>query len=374
MYATFGEVQLPHFRHNGDKCQHSKYLHDLAEHVFNEEYTKCLDEGLPFYLELRIPQHCNEACVLKKHANCKEHYIQKTVDLTKEYTLISLEARVDLDERYRRPDILLESLDGKQLWVEIWVSHETEEEKREDGRIIEIKIETEKDLDKIRQHKILQSEGEDLAVRIFSIDADGTDALFTDEEDLPITSYPCEHYFCFEAGKAVTIPLPDTLESRPLWKTFAPCSSSAIIPILITGHCIWTNRTILLFYPNGKQKVLSQSQSRLQSLTTALLIDRIPTPPRRHHLQRPSILEIWNGLISGFHQEHCGRKTMSMGKLRLWQQDDPLVLICHPGRMLMNSVSIVPKNGMRKSIRLYSQARTEIPYHSLVRKAINLIG
>lgn len=201
MYATFGEVQLPHFRHNGDKCQHSKYLHDLAEHVFYEEYTKCLDEGLPFYLELRIPQPCNEACVLKKHIDCKEHYIQKTVDLTKEYTLISLEARVDLDERYRRPDILLESLDGKQLWVEIWVSHETEEEKREDGRIIEIKIETEKDLDKIRQHKIIQSEGKDLAVRIFSIDADGTDALFTDEEDLPITSYPCELYFCFEAGK-----------------------------------------------------------------------------------------------------------------------------------------------------------------------------
>ena len=34
MYATFGQIQLPHFRHNGDKCQYSKYLHDLAEHVF----------------------------------------------------------------------------------------------------------------------------------------------------------------------------------------------------------------------------------------------------------------------------------------------------------------------------------------------------
>ena len=201
MYATFGEVQLPHFRHNGDKCQHSKYLHDLAEHVFYEEYSKCLDKGWPFFLVLSIPTPCNRACVLKKHADCKEHYIQKTVDLTKEYTLISLETRVDIDDRYRRPDILLESLDGKQLWVEIWVSHETEEEKREDGRIIEIKIETEKDLEKIRQHKIIQSEGEDLAVRIFSIDADGTDPLFTDEKDLPIDSYPCERYFCFEAGK-----------------------------------------------------------------------------------------------------------------------------------------------------------------------------
>lgn len=200
MYATFGEVQLPHFRHNGDKCQHSKYLHDLAEHVFYEEYSRCLEEGLPFYLEIRIPRPCNGACVLKKHADCKEHYLQKTVDLTQEYTLISLETRVDIDERYRRPDILLESLDGKQLWVEIWVSHETEEDKRKDGRIIEIKIETEKDLEKIRQHKIVQSEGEDLAVRIFSIETDGADALFMDDDDLSVGCFPCEKYFWFEAG------------------------------------------------------------------------------------------------------------------------------------------------------------------------------
>ena len=200
MYATFGEVQLPHFRHNGDKCQHSKYLHDLAEHVFYEEYSKCLDNGWPFFLELRIPTPCNKACVLKKHTDCKEHYIQKTVDLTKEYTLISLETRVDIDDRYRRPDILLESLDGKQLWVEIWVSHETEEDKRKDGRIIEIKIDTEKDLEKIRQHKIVQSEGEDLAVRIFSIETDGADDLFEDEESISNLKYPCEKYYCFEAG------------------------------------------------------------------------------------------------------------------------------------------------------------------------------
>ena len=200
MYATFGEVQLPHFRHNGDKCQHSKYLHDLAEHVFYEEYSKCLDNGWPFFLELRIPTPCNKACVLKKQVDCMEHYIQKTVDLTKEYTLISLETRVDIDDRYRRPDILLESLDGKQLWVEIWVSHETEEDKRKDGRIIEIKIDTEKDLEKIRQHKIVQSEGEDLAVRIFSIETDGADDLFEDEESISSIKYPCEKYYCFEVG------------------------------------------------------------------------------------------------------------------------------------------------------------------------------
>ena len=201
MYATFGEVQMPHFRHNGDKCQQSKYLHDLAEHVFYEEYSKCLDNGWPFLLELLVPMPCNKACVLKKHADCKEHYIRKTIDLTKEYTLISLETRVDLDNRYRRPDILLESVNGKQLWVEIWVSHETEEDKRKDGRIIEIRINTEKDLEKIKQHKIVQSEGEGLAVRIFSIDTEGEDVLFAEMDSKLKISYPCEKFFCFEVGK-----------------------------------------------------------------------------------------------------------------------------------------------------------------------------
>ena len=200
MYATFGDVQQPHFRHNGDKCQYSKYLHDLAEHVFYEEYSKCLNTGQPFFLELYLPAPCNKACVLNKHADCKEHYIQKTVDLTKEYTLISLESRVDIENRYRRPDILLESLDGKQLWIEIWVSHETEEDKRKDGRIVEIKINTEKDLGKIRQHKIVQSEGEDLDVRVFSIETDGTDVVFENEKSISSIKYPCEKYYCFEVG------------------------------------------------------------------------------------------------------------------------------------------------------------------------------
>lgn len=200
MYATFGEIQLPHFRHNGDKCQHSNYLHDLAEHVFYEEYSRCLDNGWPFFLELRIPMPCNNACVLENHNDCKEHYILKKVDLTKEYTLISLETRVDIDDHFRRPDILLESLDGKQLWVEIWVSHETDEDKRKDGRIIEIKIDTETDLEKIRQHKIVQSEGEELAVRIFSIETDEADDLFMDEESISGIKYPCENYYCFEVG------------------------------------------------------------------------------------------------------------------------------------------------------------------------------
>lgn len=202
MYATFGEIQRPHFRHNGDKCRYSNYLHDLAERVFYEEYSICLEKGYPFYLVAYFPLPCNKACVLEEHADCKEHYVEKKVDLTKEYTLISLESRVDINGHYRRPDILLESLDGKQLWVEIWVSHETENEKRKDGRIIEIKINTEKDLEKIQQHSIVQSEREDRSVRIFNIETNelcGLTKGVQPKSDINI-KFPCEDYYCFEIG------------------------------------------------------------------------------------------------------------------------------------------------------------------------------
>lgn len=198
MYATFGEVQMPHFRHNGDKCQHDQYLHSLAKRVFYDEYSKCLKEGLPFFLEFRNPIRCNMACVLKNHIDCSERYIKKTTDLTKEYKLISLETTVTVEEHYRRPDILIESFDGKQLWIEIWVSHETDEEKRKDGRIIEIKINSEKDLEMIRNHKMVQSEGENLAVRLFNIETEDSYAPSATKEVESMVSFPCEKFLCLD--------------------------------------------------------------------------------------------------------------------------------------------------------------------------------
>lgn len=197
MYATFGEVKRPHFRHRGNNCVYNKYLHSLAERVFYEEYSKCLNEKRPFFLEIYVPVTCNNACVLWTHADCKERYISRIVDLTEEYTRISLETNVNIDNRYWRPDILLETINGKQCWIEIWVSHETVEEKRKKGNIIEIKIDSEDDLLKIRQHKLVQSEREDNSVRFFGVQTD----LFKNEESLMNNDYPCEKYFCFEVTK-----------------------------------------------------------------------------------------------------------------------------------------------------------------------------
>ena len=128
MYATFGAVQVDHFRHNGGKCDYNNYLHTVSERVFMEEYLLCLEKGIPFIIDMMLPVVCNPVCV-KFQQPCGKKYIHKKIDLTEKYTKVSLERRVEVsDERFRRPDILLESEDGEQLWVEIWVRHETSEE------------------------------------------------------------------------------------------------------------------------------------------------------------------------------------------------------------------------------------------------------
>lgn len=148
-------ARVKHFRHLGDVCRHCDYLHSYAEEVFIEEYQKCLDSGLPFYLEFSVPVRCNHACVLKDHNDCKERYNRVTVDLTKEYRNIKKEYRVKVsDNSVRIPDILLTSEDGKSLWVEICVTHEVTETKQKQGKIVEIKITSEEDVKMFREHKI----------------------------------------------------------------------------------------------------------------------------------------------------------------------------------------------------------------------------
>jgi hypothetical protein len=84
---------------------------------------------------------------------------------------VKLETNVNVEDgRYRRPDILLTSDSGEQLWIEFWVKHETSEEKRNDGHIIELKITSEKDLEQIKNHKLTKTVDNELAVRLFNVE------------------------------------------------------------------------------------------------------------------------------------------------------------------------------------------------------------
>ena len=170
MYPTFGPIQVPHFRHNGEKCKPDKYLHDLAEKIFDEEYLNCLESGTPFILEIHSHVVCHFECLNKRNEICRKYQNIQTVDLTKAFTKIEKESHVTFGDHFRIPDILLSSehyAEDIHLWVEIWVKHETEEKKRAEGSILEIKVSSEADLNPIKEHRIVVS-GKDNRARIFN--------------------------------------------------------------------------------------------------------------------------------------------------------------------------------------------------------------
>ena len=174
MYPTFGQKYVHHFRHLGTVCQKDNYLHATAEYMFLEEYNRCLDTGEPFLLELHSHVDCDNQCAERKNRRCMSHKNTMVVDLTKIYKNVKREYRVQVDDHFRRPDILLTSDTGEQLWIEIWVTHETTEEKRKDGHIVELKILNEKDLEQIRNHKLVKTTDNELAVRLFNVEFDET--------------------------------------------------------------------------------------------------------------------------------------------------------------------------------------------------------
>ena len=196
MRPVLGELKEVHFRHKGNPCQYDKYLHSFAEELFLQEYRFCLDNGVPFILALDSPLPCNGACVLIRDRNCKEHYIHSEIDLTKQYPKISKERRISINmDDYRRPDILLESDDGKQLWIEIFVTHKTIEQKLEEAQkrnipVIEIQITDEqcKGIKSIREHKVEESG----FVALHNFD-------FKPEQTPRGVILPCMRYLVFEA-------------------------------------------------------------------------------------------------------------------------------------------------------------------------------
>lgn len=201
MYPTFGPIQVPHFRHNGEKCIPDKYLHDLAEKVFEEEYLNCLENGIPFILEIHSPVACSFECLNKQNGICRIYQNTKIVDLTRVFTRIAKESHVKLDDHSRIPDILLTSghdAEDINLWVEIWVKHETEEKKRAEGSILEIKVSSETDLNPIREHRIVVS-GKGRQARIFNEQFPGESIVKEDLHDttmcLDQEIYPPAHAY-----------------------------------------------------------------------------------------------------------------------------------------------------------------------------------
>ena len=291
MYATLGEVYVRHFRHNGEKCKPDGYLHSLAERLFFEEYNRCLQEHVPFLIEVQVERRCSANCMIKG-GKCPRRNTTKVVDLTEVYTKLSVEERVDVGDHYRRPDILLESEEGKQLWIEFWVNHETEAKKRNDAAIVEIRLKTEDDLSLIRQHHIKDDKG----MKVFLWDLHN-DFCEPEECDKPYSNPPAKRQIAVPKRPVQPIPEPVStpgrvkvewidlgLPSGMLWANMdgAPENpNNAALPTRrdmeeLKECCALENVDGQLFVtgPNGKSIVLNSVRYRLSSHTLYTNKDR----------------------------------------------------------------------------------------------------
>ena len=150
---VIGEKRRKHFRHKVDlNCSPETYLHKLAKGRFYETYNECLQENKPFLIVLNQDKICNYYesdfnyyCVLGNRS--------ETFDLTKYFRKIHIEKREDSFI----PDLLLISVKGEKLFIEIAVTHQSSTAKISSNyRIIEIDIKEESDIAIIESRMISQ--------------------------------------------------------------------------------------------------------------------------------------------------------------------------------------------------------------------------
>ncbi|MBK9256421.1 MAG: hypothetical protein IPM42_13120 [Saprospiraceae bacterium] len=142
-----------HFHHLTQNQTYNKetYLHETGKHLFYRQYKDALNSGFAFCLEYELEYQCNK---LLKYTDivCNGVSGFKDFDLTTKYKNIELEIYHD----ELKPDLILRSENNREIiFVEIAVTHESTEKKKLSGnRIIEIKLESESDLDLLKVNRI----------------------------------------------------------------------------------------------------------------------------------------------------------------------------------------------------------------------------
>ena len=155
LIPKLGKIKRKHFAHKHVcDCSGETYLHRLAKELFLREYRYCLEQRLPFNIEVQISKYC-DLHQADFGLTCRLGTEVKTYDLTKRYKRIELETPVG----EFIPDILLSDIAGeKQLFIEIAVTHKLTHRKSQSGfQIVEIDVESEEDLDFIRDQLLKES-------------------------------------------------------------------------------------------------------------------------------------------------------------------------------------------------------------------------
>ena len=148
MIPRKGKIYREHFAHKTNpniSCSYETYLHKIAK----TRISKCFLESETFNICFNQHTNCNVAnCPLNKCKPCSWEE-PKTFNLKQYYDTCCLEKGID----EFIADILLTSSTNKNLppvLIEIFVTHQSTDEKINSSyRIIEIKIQSEDDIDKI---------------------------------------------------------------------------------------------------------------------------------------------------------------------------------------------------------------------------------
>jgi hypothetical protein len=154
---TKGERRERNFAHKSKlTCNQETYLHRLAKHTFYNVYKECLETNEPYSIMLTYPRICVKfATVLGRRCDLNKMY--KTHDLTDYYDGIKLEQR---DDSFI-PDVLIynTTVPDRKIYIEIAVTHFlSEEKKKSKNRIIEIPIEEEGHIERIRARRLTEQE------------------------------------------------------------------------------------------------------------------------------------------------------------------------------------------------------------------------
>lgn len=188
-----GEKVRPHFAHKTQvECSGETYLHKLGKATFVDVYTRCLEAGEPFIIQLAATKVCR-----KFHpaiiTNCDLGCVEKEYDLTEYFHNVQVEKR---DGQFV-PDVLISSKSrpSEKIYIEIAHTHFMSERKESSGnRVIEIPIETEEDINKIRKSSLSASDA------LFIGFNHATEAITDSECKCAVKK--CYAFFVYESGKA----------------------------------------------------------------------------------------------------------------------------------------------------------------------------
>lgn len=149
-----------HFHHiDGCACSSESYIHMLSKEMFMKAY----ENASKFYLYHSIIEKCDaKRCVFRQNS-CDTHKTSKSIQLKEYFPVCALEKDVKgKDGNTYRADILLSNpqKQNHKLLVEIRVSHECTDEKKQSGlHIVEISVNSEEEAIKLGSINSLEEGG-----------------------------------------------------------------------------------------------------------------------------------------------------------------------------------------------------------------------